>query len=85
MSDKSIVIDKKRALIVGGVITVVYSIIMASILSYAFYKFLPTAGFDRLELINIICPLFLIILGSFLLLFIVMCDAYENNKKNEKK
>lgn len=85
MLDKSIVIDKKKALIVGGVITVVYSIIMASILSYAFYKFLPTAGFDRLELINIICPLFLIILGSFLLLFIVMCDAYENNKKNVKK
>lgn len=86
MSDKSIVINKKRALIAGGVITVIYSIVMASVLSYAFYKFLPaTANFDRLELINIICPLFLIILGSFLLLFIIMCDAYDANTKKEKK
>lgn len=86
MSDKSIVIDKKRALIVGGIITAVYSIIMSSILSYAFYKFLPAgSNFDRLEIINIICPLLLIVLGSFLLLFIVMCDAYEHSAKKEKK
>lgn len=83
MSNKSIVIDKKKALIVGGIITVIYSVLIASILSYAFYKFLPAANFDRLELINIICPLFLIVLGSFLLLFIVMCDAYEQNNKKE--
>lgn len=85
MSNKSIIIDKKKALIVGGIITAIYSVIISSILSYAFYKFLPSAGFDRLELINIICPLFLIVLGSFLLLFIVMCDAYDQSTKKENK
>lgn len=85
MQEQSIIINKKRALIVGGIITAVYSVIMSSILSYAFYKFLPAgSNFDRLEIINIIFPLFLIILGSFLLLFIVMCDAYEHNLKKEK-
>lgn len=82
MTDRTITIDKKKALIFGGVITVVYSVIMASILSYALYKFMPsTVGIDRLELINIICPLLLIILSSFLLLFVVMCDAYDQDKK----
>lgn len=82
MTNKTITIDKKKALIFGGVITVIYSIIMASILSFAFYKFMPsTVGIDRLDLITTIGPLLLIILSSFLLLFIVMCDAYDQDKK----
>ena len=82
MTNKTITIDKKKALIFGGVITVIYSIIMASILSFAFYKFMPsTVGIDRLDLITTIGPLLLIILSSFLLLFIVMCDAYDLDKK----
>jgi len=82
MTNKTITIDKKRALVFGGVITVIYSIIMSSILSFAFYRFMPsTAGLDRLDLITTISPLLLIILSSFLLLFIVMCDAYDQDKK----
>jgi len=82
MTNKTITIDKKRALVFGGVITFIYSIMMASILSFAFYKFIPTtAGLDRLDMISTICPLLLIILSSFLLLFIVMCDAYDQDKK----
>lgn len=81
MTNKTITIDKKKALVFGGVITVIYSMIMASILSYVFYKFMPVLGIDRLELITTICPLLLIILSSFLLLFIVMCDAYDQDKK----
>jgi len=82
MTNRTITIDKKKALIFGGVITAIYAIIMSSILSFAFYKFMPaTVGIDRLDLITTICPLLLIILSSFLLLFIVMCDAYDQDKK----
>lgn len=82
MTNRTITIDKKKALMFGGIITLIYSVIMSSILSFAFYRFMPkTAGLDRLDLITTISPLLLIILSSFLLLFIVMCDAYDQDKK----
>jgi uncharacterized membrane-anchored protein len=82
MTNKTITIDKKKALRFGGIITIIYSIVMASILSFVFYKFMPSnMNLDRLDLITTIFPLLLIILSSFLLMFIVMCDAYDQDKK----
>jgi len=82
MTNKTITIDKKKALRFGGIITIIYSMIMASILSFVFYKFMPSSmNLDRLDLITTIFPLLLIILTSFLLMFIVMCDAYDQDKK----